>query len=254
MALVDQFRKFIPRPRKVEVGWFVDSEKASLIHDDPRPIHSVSAKPPSSKAVQACPAANDFESRYFEIPCPLDLDLKFRFGPDEKPLLYNAAGSDGVVSTGALRNFVKLMPRQEWRHPERPILQMPAPYRFIADEPVWMSQMLAFLHWSEQHPPGRLIGGRMPIHIWPRALSWAFEWFDISRNLVLRRGDPWFYVHFETENPDAHVRLTHAEVTDELTRYCRGLDGVTHYVSQTFSLFETARSRRPKKLLVKRKA
>ena len=136
MALVDQFKKLIPRRRVVEVGWFVDTEKASLIHDDPRPVRADANKPLSSKSVQACPAVNDFESRYFEISCPIDIDLKFKFGPDGKPLLYNAAGAEGVVSTGALRNFVKLMPRKEWRHPERPVIQMPAPYRFIADEPV----------------------------------------------------------------------------------------------------------------------
>jgi len=46
---------------------FVDTEKASLIHDDPRPVRADANKPLSSKSVQACPAVNDFESRYFEI-------------------------------------------------------------------------------------------------------------------------------------------------------------------------------------------
>ena len=32
-----------------------------------------------------------------------------------------------------------------------------------------------------------------------------------------------------------------------------GVDGVANYVQQTFSLFSTARARRPKQLLVERK-
>ena len=67
--------------------------------------------------------------------------------------------------------------------------------------------------------------------------------------LVLRRGEPWFYVSFETLQPERLVRLVEARMTDELREYCRGIDGVTSYVNQTFDLFRTAAHRRPTRLL-----
>ena len=29
------------------------------------------------------------------------------------------------------------------------------------------------------------MGGRFPVHIWPRPLSWGFEWHDVTKPLVL---------------------------------------------------------------------
>ena len=40
-------------------------------------------------------------------------------------------------------------------------------------------------------------------------------------------------------------------MTPELEQYLKGMDAVTQYVSRTFSLFSTARSRRPRQLLKK---
>ena len=38
-------------------------------------------------------------------------------------------------------------------------------------------------------------------------------------------------------------------MTPDLEAYLQGIEGVTNYVRGTFSLFDVARSRRPKKLL-----
>jgi hypothetical protein len=94
-----------------------------------------------------------------------------------------------------------------------------------------------------------MIGGRFPIHIWPRELVWAFEWHDIKSDLIIRRGDPWFCVNFETEDPSGRVRLVEGQMTEELRTYTNGMRGVTNFVSRTFSIFDTAKSRRPKNLL-----
>jgi hypothetical protein len=92
-------------------------------------------------------------------------------------------------------------------------------------------------------------GGRFPIHIWPRPLAWAFEWYDLSKPLVLKRGDPWFYVHFETENPSAHVRLVEQEMTGELEKYLDSIIDVSNYVNKTYGLFGEAQRIRPDRLL-----
>jgi hypothetical protein len=48
------------------------------------------------------------------------------------------------------------------------------------------------------------------------------------------------------------VRLVEAEATPEVRTYIDSISGVTNYVNRTFSLFERAKARRPKVLLVKK--
>jgi hypothetical protein len=94
-----------------------------------------------------------------------------------------------------------------------------------------------------------VFGGRFATHIWPRILLWAFEWFDTSKDLVLKRGEPWFYVFLECSNPARQIRLVRASMSPELREYLNSIDGVTNYVNQTFSLYNRAIERRPSRLL-----
>ena len=137
----------------------------------------------------------------------------------------------------------------EWRHSSRPVIQVMTPLFFVADEPVWLTQLPAFYHHGATPLPGLTLGGRFPIHIWPRELVWAFEWHDVGKDLLIKRGDPWFYLSFETEDPSRHVRLVEAELTQPLREYTNAIRGVTNYVSRTYSLFGNAKARRPAKLL-----
>jgi hypothetical protein len=193
------------------------------------------------------------ESRLFEVLCPIDATVGFGF--DQKtgaPTLVNAAGEKSAIRGKHLGQMIALTQRSEWRHPQRPILQMITPYHFLADEQVYMTQLPPFGHYRDPPLPGVMIGGRMPIDVWPRQLMWAFEWHDTKQNLVLRRGEPLYYVRFETADPATAVRMVETEMTPDLNAYLKGLTGVANYVNRTFSLFATARRRRPGKLLCPR--
>jgi hypothetical protein len=122
-------------------------------------------------------------------------------------------------------------------------------YIFVSDDPVFVNQYPPFLHYSAAGRPGVQINGRFPIDIWPRSLQWAFEWHDLSKDLILKRGEPLFYVHFEGPDPAAPVRMIEAKKTPELMTFIDSITGVTEWVTQTYSLFENARERRPKRLL-----
>jgi len=192
----------------------------------------------------------DHENRIFEVPCPIDVTLKFVIDDKKQPALVNAAGDQSAIRSRTLNQMVALIAQKEWRHPKRPIVQFMTPYLFLSDETVYMTQMPPFAHYRSPALPGVLIGGRLPIHIWPRPMMWAFEWYEPEKELTLRRGEPWFYCRFETEDPSRPVRLIEAEVTPQLREYIAGASAVTNYVNRTFSLFNTARERRPAKLLV----
>lgn len=245
------FKREMPR-RVVEVGWLIDAEKAGVIWDAPRPYFRKMPKPASAKSVQLCPAAIDFDARHFVVPCPIDLHLRIKLAPGEAPQLINVAGAQSTVRGKHLNQMVNLLSPIEWRDPARPILQVVTPYLFLADEVAYINQLPPFLDYADPAWPGLIIAGRFPVHIWPRHLMWAFEWHDTSKDLIVKRGDPWFYVRFETDDPSRPVRVVEAEETPEIRAYINSISGVTNYVNRTFSLFDKAKARRPKTLLVKK--
>ena len=99
------------------------------------------------------------------------------------------------------RELLTLQPPNEWRHPERPLIQFLAPYVFVADDPRYVVQTPPYLHYFLSRGLACRSADVSRSTSGPRPFSWAFEWYDISQPLVLKRGEPWFYVHFETENP-----------------------------------------------------
>ena len=238
-----------PRSRTVEVGWLIDSEKATFIWEGPRRIKRNDPPPTHAKSANFCPAVLDYEARMFDVPCPIDVRLAFRKDDKGKPALINLDRDMSSVRSKHLNEMLVIVNPREWRHPDRPVLQIVTPYVFVADEQVYMTQMPPVAHYQAQPWPGILIGGRLPIHIWPRQMMWAFEWWDTSKELVLRRGEPWFYVRFEPQDPSRPVRLVEAEMTPELREYTKGLSAVSNYVDRTFSLYKIAEARRPVKLL-----
>lgn len=237
------------KKRTLTVGWTVRFAQGSAVWSPPKTFSRTDPKARSAKSIQACPAAIDFDRRHYVIPCPVDLTLSFQRDAQGRLQLTDADGERSAMRPQGRANLLQLQPQAEWRHPERPILQFTAPYVFVADEPCYIVQTPPYLHWFPEQRPGVQMGGRFPIHIWPRPLAWAFEWYDLAKPLVLRRGDPWFYVHFETENPSARVRLVEQEMTESLEKYLDSIIDVSNYVNKTYGLFDEARRMRPEKLV-----
>lgn len=237
----------------VDVGWLLQAVHATFIWDAPVPYRRKEPPPDHAKSAAYCPAVLDNERRIVEVSCPFDLRLRVILDEKGETVLQDANGIQSAMMPHALAKIAKVAPRSEWRHPKRPIFQIRTPFIFLADTPVYMSQLPPFLDYRDPSWPGTVIGGRVPIHIWPRTLNWAFEWYDINKELNLVRGQPWFYCRFETADPSHHVRLVEAALTPELKNYLAGIDGVVNYMNKTFSLFSTARQRRPAQLLVQAK-
>lgn len=236
--------------RIVDVGYVIDSDRASFIWDAPRKLTKPTGKATHAKGVNYCPAVVDHEARIYEVSCPFDIVLRYSVSKEGEPGVQVITGDQSTIRPKHLNSMMSIVNRKEWRDPNRPILQFITPYLFLADEPVFISQLPPFYHYNPNPWPGLLIGGRFPIDVWPRTLVWAFEWYDTSKDLVIKRGEPWFYASFETPDPTRRIRMVEAEMTPALREYCDGMKGVTNFVSRTFSLFDTARERRPKTLLV----
>jgi len=234
----------------VVVGWLLDQKESTIIFDAPTRVRSVDVNRNHAKSASRCPAVINMESRYFEVKCPYDIQLQFVRDEKGKAQLKNLLGNDTPVRPKKLWDLITLVGESEWRHKDRPTIQLNLPYIFISDEPVYLSQVAPFMHYAAQPMPGTIFGGRFPINVWPRRLLWAFEWHDISKPLILKRGEPLFYVMFETTPQERGVQLVETQVTPELRQYLDMISGAVNYVNQTFSLFKEAEERRPPRLVV----
>lgn len=234
----------------VTVGWMLTQDRAGILFDAPARLRSPEMDKSHAKSASRCPAVLNLEARYFEVKCPFDLNIGFARDKEGVARLRNLAGDAGAVRANKLAEILHLVPEVEWRYPGRPTVQIKLPYLFVADEPVYMTQVSPFLHYRPDPLPGTIFAGRFPIHVWPRPLAWAFEWHDVDKPLVLRRGEPLFYAQFETLPQDRSVQLVEAERTPEFDSYLDQISSVVNYVNQTFSLFKAAEERRPEKLVV----
>ena len=243
-----------PDHPSIEVGWSLLDFPATVIWDDPEPY---SRKPaPGSPSPQKNDATLpkdlqdlNYDGRYFVIKAPIDMHLRFFVDPNGRPNIQNMDGERSSVRDHFLNQLIQMTAPNEWRHPERPMIQIITPYIFLADAPVYINQFPPFMDYPQSPLPGLLMDGRFPIDVWPRQLMWAFEWYDIKSEINIKRGDPWFYVYFETTDPHSEIRLVESEITPEVKKYITSINGVSNYVKQTYSLFNTARRRRPEKLV-----
>ena len=239
-----------PGSGPVTVGWFLTEDKGALLYDPPERLMFRQTNKAHAKSASRCPAVIQMESRYFVVKCPFDLHIGFARDDKGKPVLINRAGAASPVRSSKLNQVLTLVNEVEWRYPDRPTLQLSLPYCFIADEPVYMTQLGTFAHYRRDSLPGTIFGGRFPVSVWPRPLMWAFEWHEPERDLILKRGEPLFYCQFEGVGPERPVQLVEAVKTPELLAYLEKISGVVNYVNQTFGLFKAAEAIRPARLLV----
>jgi len=231
-----------------KVGWIIDQEHAGVIFDPPRRLRSGGANDHAKSAVR-CPAIRDLSSRHWVVSAPFDLDIGFHRTSGGGATLVNRKGDRSAVRTSVLDDMLHLVDENEWRFPDRPLLQLSLPYLFVADESVHLSQVPPFAHYSATALPGIMLAGRFPIDVWPRPLMWAFEWHDTDTDIHISRGDPLFYCGFECSAPDRGVELVEAQMTPELRRYLDHISGAVNFVSKTFDLFEAAERVRPPSLI-----
>lgn len=241
-----------PKSGPVAVGWLLTDRKAGVIYDPPERLSTGATNRRHGKSAGRCPGILSMESRYFVVKCPFDVHLGFGRDKGGKAVLINRAGAASSIRASKLSEKFSLTNEAEWRFPDRPTIQMSLPYLFVADEPVFITQVAAFAHYRRDPLPGTIFGGRFPINIWPRPLMWAFEWHEPEKDIVLRRGEPLFYCHFECDYPERPVQMFEAELTDELQGYLDHISGAVNYVNQTFSLFKAAERVRPARLLTRR--
>ena len=233
------------------VGWALNRRRSGVVYPPPERLRA-GGDSDHAKSAARCPAVRNMESRYVVVRSPFDLDIGFTRTDEGVPAMVNRRGDRSSIRTADLESLLYLSPPAEWRFRDRPVVQLVLPYVFVADEPVYMTITAPFAHYRHDPMPGTTFGGRFPIDVWPRPLTWAFEWHEPGRPLRIARGEPLFYAHFECADPDRRIEVVEAEYTRELDDYVEHIAGAVNLVDHTFSLFEQAQRVRPARLVVPR--
>jgi hypothetical protein len=230
----------------VRVGWFVETERGAVLYDAPRPLaHTHDFGATDRKAPTHCPAVQSYAAGVYVVSCPFTLAL--RCGRRGTNWEFRLDRRQSEIDPAAADRLFTFLPPREWRHPERPILQVQAPYVFVSDDEVELTQEPPHQHYMPGRP-GVIIGGAFPIRDWPRPLSFAFEWHEIAAPLLLKRGEPWFYLSFRAASGD-RVRLERIAKSKVIEGYLAHISDVATFTARTFDLIERAREVRPASLL-----
>ena len=133
-----------------------------MIYDAPRRVRSAALSRRHAKSASRCSAILSLESRYFEVPCPFDLRLAFAWDKIGKPALRNVLGQKSPVRANKLEALLHVTNEAEWRHTDRPTIQLSLPNVFIADEPAYLAQVAPFMHYRAEPWPAPSSANAIP--------------------------------------------------------------------------------------------
>jgi hypothetical protein len=235
----------------VRVGWFVDVAHGEVVFDPPKPVRDTQAAPANpSSPVLVCPAINQHTIGLYCVNAPFSFCVSVRLGEASCSLVLDQKRSS--LKAWKAKEFLRLMPRSDWRSPDHPVLQVMLPYTFVTDEELVVRQLPPYLHYFAHGRPGIVLAGEFPIRNWPRPLSWAFEWRDSSKSLHVQRGEPLYYVSFELRQ-DVRVQLERVSKSAQIEQQQKRIGGVTALVRNSLRFTEAAGQHRAEQLLPEQK-
>lgn len=195
----------------VDVFWTVKPSsqhpmELPMLMLDPEPAlpHIMSGRAKNTEYLR-CPAFAEFFKNTYVVRSPIDLE----FHVNKDGFLESAGTPDWMLGSFAClsgsRDIDTYITYQ---------LDM-TPYVFFSKKRVRIQQLPAFMEPEGFLRNVRPVVGIFDISKWFRPLSFGFEVADTSVPIIIKRGDPLFYVKFHADN-DAKVVLTNKPLTADV--------------------------------------
>lgn len=232
----------------VRIGWCHVNTEGTAAYPAPEKLHLGKDPSATKRGPLSCPAVRASSQGYWVIKSPFSLHLRFRRNADV--VSFVPVYPFTTINETKLRELLRLESKELWRTPDIPLLQIPSPYFFVSDEPVEVEQCppifadTTSMNW-------RPISGKFNIHGWHRPLNWAIEWDTKCGDLIVKMGEPLYYVRFyDSENrlvlnPELHK----IPLTEELRGRLNSSAGVTAIQRGTANLIRKASEERTGNLL-----
>jgi hypothetical protein len=195
-----------------------------------------------------CPATAAANNKLFDVLSPFSFDLTF--GRDEFGDPYWRYEFDTAIHREAKPSLHDILPKMVTQSitGEKSIqIQLSVPYALVTDEKD-ASVMVSPPH-NIKYENCSFVSGEFVFTDWIRHLASAWVLRDESKPAVVHFevGKPCMSLHFNRQ-----IRLDYTEMTETIRNYRDQINDAHYYRTHTVdSLFETVKSRRPKRLLTK---
>jgi hypothetical protein len=220
---------------KINVGWSIGKTLWSdLLYFDPEQL----------KVEIPCPAIFAWTMNTFVIKAPFDLHLRCRItanGPELQWL--------NQVENVSIHNVVQFTRRDLWSAPDKPSIQWLLNNIFVADEPVIAEAWQPQSFYRKEPLPGVVIPSYLDIQKWTRPIQWAFEWRDINKDLVIKRGEPIQYIRFQGKNYNDVFKLKQLDFNEDMEAAVKRCKTMLPFKKNMLSLSDALLKKRPAKWL-----
>lgn len=189
--------------------------KANQLEDaiffEPEPIIDYLSTNRKGTEILKCPAFLDYYKNTYLIKAPIDLtftvsgshiDCQNLYPQDYlEKIFLNRHQPENLYSTVSLAWY----------------------YMFYSNESVMIEVIPPTWHKNSFQNNINVIGATFDISKWYRPLEFAFEIIDDTQPIVIKRGDPLYYVRFNTLEKVKLVKQETSEKIEELSVMCTGL-------------------------------
>lgn len=196
----------------------------------------------------SCPAVRALVEGLYVVRAPYSLKVRFKTFDDGAT--FSPIYPFTTVAEERFRSIFRVEPPNIWRNRHTPIFQLPSPYLFVSDTPTVMAVNHPFLA-DTSRLNWRLIPGQFNIHAWQRPLNWAIEWDTSVGDLIIKQGEPLYYLQFMDLDGRAikTPNLKKIPFDGELKRRVQSMAGVTSMRRGTAKLMKDASETRDKNFI-----
>jgi hypothetical protein len=211
----------------LKIGWCLSAEDAKIAFDPPVEFNPPKERSGKGLSFLSCPAVRSYFDGIFVISSPFSIRL--RFIKEDEFISIKPVYPFTSLSEFKFRELVTIEPLETWSNSHTVVLQIPSPYLFFADTPAFIEQFHPSLVTSTAMN-WRVIPGKFDIYSWQRPLNWAIQWDTSLGDLIIRSGEPIYFVKFtDGNNKLVSVELVECEMTKEINErllLSRGITGI----------------------------
>ena len=238
-------------PVALQIGWYLNVNDGGIAFDPPSRF--IPQKDPSKagKGFLSCPAVRNYFEGIFQICSPFSLRL--RYTEEGKFIRLRPVYPFTSLSESKFSEFITVEPPDTWRNSHTATLQFPSPYTFFSDTPATVEQFHPSLAASTAMN-WRVIPGKFDIYSWQRPLNWGIEWDTNLGDLIIRAGEPQYFVKFSEPKADGcPIELIECEFTKALEERMKLSRGITGIRKGTVPLMKKAGKLRDGQSLIKKR-
>ena len=230
--------------KKIKIGWCIDSPEHTVVFEEPKRVILDKDQSINKKNYLSCPAVRSYFDNTFYVASPYSIKIKFVEKQNHFQIhpIYPFTSIDEKKFT----NLITLEHFSSWKNNHTPIIQIPSPYVFFADEDISIEQSSPLIL-NQSKINWRTIPGKFNIYAWQRPLNWAFEWDTRLGEFEIKVGDPIYLIKFmHNIKKNQNYELKYYDINTKIEQRLKLTKNITSVKKGVNPLIEKLRKDRKK--------